>query len=55
MDDTPYTDKALALVGEQPWPDDIAEQLEALEEKAAGLDLERFAYVWEAFIAAGGE
>lgn len=48
-------DKALKLVNTQPWPEDIAEQLEALETQATGEEKELFGDVWESYIVLGGE
>lgn len=51
----PMTDKAFELLRQKPWPDDIGDQLEALERKAKGDDKETFGYVWETYIVQGGE
>ena len=51
----PMTDKALELLRQKPWPEDIADQLEALERKAKGEDKEKFGYVWESYTVQGGE
>ncbi|WP_330925252.1 hypothetical protein [Candidatus Sororendozoicomonas aggregata] len=52
---TPYSDQAFALMKQEPWPENIALQMDALEKKATGWDLQLFGYVWESYIVSGGE
>lgn len=53
--ETPMVDRAFALLRQQPWPEDIADQLARLEKQARGQDRELFGAVWESYIVQGGE
>ena len=46
--------QALDILGMEPLPKDAYQKLAALESSATGEDKQRFKWIWEGFIVAGG-
>ena len=53
MNQSPAFQKAMELIGQDPMPDDIVEQMDKLEKEIDPSESEMFGDLWEAIYASG--